>query len=126
VLDALLSDAFVGSKLLFELSALKGIERAKAEYPDVIFLDVVMPIMDGFEACSLIKSDPEIKHIPVIMLTAARTDKETKIKALELGADAFLSKPIDESELIAQTKAMLRIKESEDRIRTEKIGYPCW
>jgi DNA-binding response OmpR family regulator len=54
--------------------------------------------MDGFEVCAALKSDPQTSHIPIIMLTADRADTRSRIKGLELGADAFLTKPIDPSE----------------------------
>jgi len=97
-----------------------GIQLAEQEQPDVILLDIVMPVMDGYEVCDKLKKLDSVKHIPIIMLTAAKTDAESKIKALDLGADSFLSKPIEESELMAQIKAMLRIKKSEDKLRDEK------
>jgi len=74
-----------------------------------------MPEIDGYEVCRILKADEVTRNIPIVMITAARTDKESRIKALESGADAFLTKPIDESELMAQIRAMLRIKQSEDR-----------
>jgi PAS domain S-box-containing protein len=120
VLKALLTDKIPEAKLFFADSGKNGIEQAKAEHPDVILLDVIMPVMNGFEVCAKLKSDEQLKHIPIIILTAAKTDKESRIKALDIGADAFLAKPIDEAELTAQVKAMLRIKESEDLIREEK------
>ncbi len=97
-----------------------GIELAEKEQPDVILLDIIMPGMDGYEVCGKLKELELVKHIPIIMLTAARTDSESKIKALNLGADAFLAKPIESSELMAQIRAMLRIKKSEDVLRNEK------
>ncbi len=114
VLRALLSDAFPQVEFFSAQSGKKGIEICYTEKPDVILLDIVMPLMDGFEVCRLLKADTITKTIPIVMLTAARTDKESRIIALEVGADAFLTKPVDESELTAQIRAMLRIKESED------------
>ncbi len=97
-----------------------GIVKAKMELPDVIILDVKMPEMDGFEVCRILKSDNDTMHIPVILLTAIRTDMDSRIKGLEIGADAFLTKPIDEAELVAQINVMLRIKRAEDMLRKEK------
>ncbi len=111
VLEALLYETFPGSTFIKALSGREGIEKIHSELPDVIFLDIVMPEMDGYEVCSTIKHDDKIKHIPVIMITAGISDKESRIKALNAGADTFLTKPVDESEFIAQLNAMLRIKE---------------
>jgi len=97
-----------------------GINLALSENPDVILLDIVMPVIDGLEVCRKLKQDDRISHIPVIMLTALKTDRRTRVKALEAGAESFLAKPLDEVELIAQVKAMAKIKESADMQRLEK------
>ncbi len=120
VSNALLEEAFPDAQLLIAQSGKKGIELCISEKPDVVLLDIVMPIMDGYEVCRILKTDEVLRHIPVVMVTASKTDKASRIKALELGADAFLTKPLDESELKAQIRAMLRIKESEDRQLNEK------
>lgn len=72
-----------------------------------------MPEMDGYEACSRLKADEHTRHIPIIMLTAIKTDSKSRIKGLELGADAFLTKPLDEAELITQVKAVSDKKRKE-------------
>jgi signal transduction histidine kinase len=94
---------------------------ALTENPDVILLDLVMPGMDGFETCRKLKQDNFLRRIPVIILTAAKTETASRIKALKLGAEAFLGKPIDESELAAQVSSMVRIKKSEDTVRLENL-----
>jgi PAS domain S-box-containing protein len=121
VSNALLEEAFPDAELLTAQSGKKGIELCISKKPDVILLDIVMPIMDGYEVCRRLKADEILKHIPIIMVTASETDKASRIKALEMGADAFLTKPLDESELKAQIRAMLRIKESEERQLNEKV-----
>jgi putative two-component system response regulator len=78
-----------------------------------VLLDIMMPDMDGYEACSLIRSDPETTNIPVIIVTAL-SDRESKLKGLEVSANEFLTKPIDRIELILRVKNLLRIKEYED------------
>jgi DNA-binding response OmpR family regulator len=79
-----------------------------------------MPEMDGFETCRRLKADESTKKIPVIMITAIKTDPQSRIKGLEIGADAFLAKPIDEQELVSQVKVALRIKKAEDALREER------
>ena len=101
-------------------SGIEGIEKAKIELPDTILLDIKMPEMDGYETCKRLKSDKNIKNIPVIMLSAIKTDSQSRIKGLKFGADAFLTKPIEAGELTAQVNAMLRIKKAEDLLRKEK------
>lgn len=120
VLKELIIEAFPGTVYISSDSGMKGLALCQTEKPDVILLDIVMPGMDGYKVCEKLKSDARLRHIPVIMITANRTDKESRVKALEAGADAFLPKPVDESELRAQIKAMLRIKESEDLKKEEK------
>ncbi len=101
-------------------SGAEGIAQAKAELPDTILLDVKMPGMDGYKVCKQLKTGEQTKHIPVIMVTAIKTDSQSRVKGLEIGADAFLAKPIDETELTAQVNVMLRIKKAEDVLRQEK------
>ena len=101
-------------------SGQEGIKKTRKELPDTILLDLSLPEMDGFEVCKLLKSNDEIKHIPIIMMTAGYIDSRRRINAFKLGADAFLTKPIDEAELGAQVNVMLRIKEAEDKLRMEK------
>ncbi|MBI9035942.1 MAG: PAS domain S-box protein, partial [Bacteroidales bacterium] len=107
-------------EVLTTLSGKEGIELARVEQPDTILLDIIMPQMDGYEVCRKLKADTFTKHIPVVMITAIKTDAESRIKALNIGADAFLSKPIDPSELIAHLNVMFRIKKAEDKLRAEK------
>jgi len=107
-------------KVLTAMTGKEGIELARKEQPETILLDIVMPIMDGFEVCKRLKEEPLTKHIPVVMITAIKVDKESRVKGLETGADAFLSKPIDPDELAAQINVMLRIKEAEDKLRADK------
>lgn len=106
-------------KVLTASSGKEGIEIARTEQPDTILLDIVMPNMDGFETCEKLKEDELTKHIPLILITAIKVDTKSKIKGLNIGADAFLSKPIDTIELVAQLKVMLRIKNAEDKLRIE-------
>jgi two-component system sensor histidine kinase/response regulator len=75
--------------------------------------------MDGFETCRILKTDEELRRIPVIIVTALRSDPASRVRALGLGAEAFLSKPIDEAELAALVSSMARIRESENRLRAE-------
>ena len=120
-IKAVIKSNIPACKVLIALSGKEGLKTAKEEQPDTILLDIIMPQIDGYEVCKKLKEDESTKHIPVIMLTAIKTDSESRIKGLEIGADAFLSKPIDPVELSAQVKVMLRIKEAEDKLRAEKV-----
>ncbi len=97
-----------------------GIAQARTFQPDTILLDVQMPGMDGFQACQALKADSATRHIPIIFLTAQKTDPASRIRGLEIGGDAFLTKPVDPGELMAQVRAMVRIKLAEDALRGEK------
>nr|WP_321401192.1 response regulator [uncultured Desulfobacter sp.] len=120
-ISALLKLLIPNSKVITASSGEEGIHKAIIGHPDTILLDIHMPGMDGFETCRELKTIEATAHIPVIMLTAVRTDSKSRVKALDLGADAFLTKPIDEAALAAQVRAMLRIKQAEDRLRDDKI-----
>ena len=117
---AVINDVFPQAVLLTATSGREGIKLAKSEDPDVILLDIVMPEMDGLTVCRHLKSDFLCKHIPVIILTAIKSESRIRIEAMEAGAEAFLSKPIDESELITQVKAMVKIKKAMVLERSEK------
>ncbi|MCX6306688.1 MAG: response regulator [Bacteroidetes bacterium] len=120
VLQAMLTISFPGVIYCSARSGKEGIEKAGFEKPDLILLDLVMPGLDGFETCRILKSDPALQRIPVIILTAEKTDSSSRIRALQLGADSFLSKPIVEAELIAVVTTMVRVKQSEDIVHKEK------
>ncbi len=119
-LKAVLRDALPGCVVSTALNGPRGMELAHAEDPDVILLDIVMPGMDGFEVCQRLKADRLLCSIPVVFLTALRTDRESRVKALEAGAEAFLSKPWDEHELVAQIRAMTKVKAANRLQRMEK------
>lgn len=93
-----------------------ALEIAGAERPDIILLDVMMPGMDGFETCRRLKADPVTRHIPVVLVTAL-DGREDKIKGLGVGADDFVTKPIDDVILFARVKSLVRLKSVMDEMR---------
>ena len=109
-LQAVVSDRLPGTRVLTALNGPQGIDMALAEDPDVILLDIVMPGMDGYAVCRKLKEDERLQMIPVLFLTALKTDRASRVQALEVGAEGFLSKPFDEIELSAQIRAMAKIK----------------
>jgi len=120
VIKAMLKAFIPECEVITAFSGSEGIEKANTEFPDVIILDVIMPEMDGFETCRKLRASRDTKHIPVVMVTAISNSPENRKKGLDAGADAFMSKPIDEGELVAQVRSMLRIKRSEDILRKER------
>lgn len=88
-------------------NGMEAIEKTRSEQPDLILLDLMMPGMDGIEVCKVLKEDPTIDDIPVIMLTA-KGDIEDKIGGIETGADDYVTKPFDLGELKARIKMILR------------------
>lgn len=94
----------------------EAITQATEHKPDIILLDVMMPEMDGFEACKRLKEDPETSHIPVIMVTALNEPSD-RVQGLESGADDFLTKPINDVALFARLKSLVRLKIMIDELR---------
>jgi signal transduction histidine kinase/DNA-binding response OmpR family regulator len=95
------------------------VSKMRTEMPDLLLLDVNMPVKDGFEALQEIRTDPAIGHIPVIILTAARLESADMQYALNMGADDYITKPFDRRELLARIRTRLRVKEAEDTIRRQ-------
>ncbi|MFC1549375.1 response regulator [Nitrospirota bacterium] len=120
-IKALMKSFFKDASVSVAYSGREGLSAARAQLPDVILLDLGLPDIDGFEISQSLKSDERTSTIPVVMLTGIGLDSTVKIKALELGADTFLSKPFDPGELAAQVRAMLRMKEAEDRLKEENL-----
>ena len=98
-----------------------AIEIAKNEKLDLILLDAMMPDMDGFEVCRRLKADPNLAHIPVIMLTALE-ESRNRVRGLEAGADDFITKPINDLILMARVRAQLRLKMITDQLLSH-TGY---
>jgi len=120
VLRAVIKEVFPEAEIFTALNGRKCIELAKSEDPDVIILDIVMPGMDGYEVCRILKADKLTSVIPVIFLTALSNSREVRAKALEAGAEAFLCKPFDETDLLAQIQTMTKIKRANMLQENEK------
>lgn len=94
----------------------QAVEVARRVLPDLIILDVMMPVMDGLQACRLLKEDPATRDIPVIFLSAL-DDTDTKVRGLGLGANDYVSKPFRVEELMARVSVAIRLKLERDRLR---------
>ena len=95
----------------------EALERLESEHIDLILLDVMMPVMDGIEACRHIKDDPETRLIPVVIMTAL-SQVDDRVRAIQAGADDFLTKPVNRTELLARIQTSLRLKQTVD----SKVG----
>jgi len=118
-IEALIQHLIPSCQVISALNGYDAIQKALAEIPDTVLLDVQMPEMDGYEVCRRLKTDEKTKHIPVILVTAIEKDTKSRIKGLEIGADAFIAKPIDETELAAHINVMLRIRKSQNKLQAE-------
>jgi diguanylate cyclase (GGDEF)-like protein len=93
-----------------------AVELARETLPDLVILDVMMPEMDGLEACRLIKEDERTRDLPVIFLSA-RDETEMKVNGLTLGANDYISKPFKAEELLARVSVAIRLKRERDQLR---------
>jgi class 3 adenylate cyclase len=99
--------------------------QLKVGRPDLVLLDVVMPQMSGYEVCREIRADPATSMLPVIMVTALDPAEE-RVKGIEAGADDFLTKPINQPELLARVRSLLRIKDLHDRVEAQAAELGEW
>ena len=93
----------------------EALAAAKEHLPDLILLDIMMPKIDGIEVCKRIKGDPSMPFMPIILCTA-KADSKDVVAGLEAGADEYLTKPIDQTALVARVKSVLRLKQLHDQI----------
>ena len=101
-------------------SGAEALEKIEAQTPDLILLDVVMPKVDGFEVCVILKGNLSTRLVPVVMITGLE-EKQYKIRALEVGADDFLKKPFDFYELLARVRSLLRIRALHDKLEKQNV-----
>ena len=95
-----------------------GLQTTKSKKPDVILLDIMMPVLNGMEMLAKLRNDTELLHIPVLMLTARNSTSEV-VAALDAGANDYLIKPFSDEELAARVKTLYRMKKAEDQIRDQ-------
>ncbi len=94
-----------------------ALQIAADKRPDLVLLDVMMPNMDGFEVVQRMRDDETTRMIPVVLLTANAPDERLKIQGLKLGADEYLTQPINNNELLARVQALLRTKQTQDALQ---------
>ncbi len=122
LLDAVLSPR--GYRVVTASSGEEALRLLPDVDPDLVLLDVVMPGLDGYAVCRRIREDPKTAFLPVVMITASG-DPE-RLKALESGADDFVSKPFDQSELLARVASLARVKRYQDTIRRQADELADW
>ncbi|GAA4280617.1 response regulator transcription factor [Gaetbulibacter aestuarii] len=99
----------------------EGVKKAKKELPQLIILDVMMPEMDGIEACEIIRKDPELQNTIIAFLTA-RGEDYSQVAGFDAGADDYITKPIKPKVLVSKVKALLRRFKEEEVKNTMKVG----
>ena len=113
----LLADVLVarGYAVSTASSGKEALEKVATDAPDLVLLDVVMPEMSGYEVCKTLRADPATARLPVVMVTALDPSQE-RVKGIDAGADDFLTKPINQPELIARVRSLLRVKQLWDEL----------
>lgn len=114
-----------GYAVMTAASGREALAKIDEALPDLVLLDVVMPEMSGYEVCRAIRENPATKMLPVVMVTALDPAVE-RVKGIEAGADDFLSKPINQPELLARVRSLLRIKELYDTVQSQAQELADW
>ena len=122
LLDAVLTPR--GYRVLTAASGEEALAVLAAGVPDLVLLDIVMPGLDGYEVCRRIRADPATAFLPVVMITAS--GEQEKVSSLRAGADDFVSKPIDQRELLARVASLARLKRYHDTIHRQAEELRRW
>jgi len=122
VLDAMLTPR--GYEVIPAESGEEALAKLDSESPDLVLLDIVMPGMDGYEVCRRIRSAAATALLPVVMITAS--GEQEKVSAIEAGADDFITKPLDQGELMARIRSLVRIKQYHDQIEAQAAQLEAW
>lgn len=116
---------FKGYEVVTAAGGNEGLAKVRSEQPDLVLLDVMMPDLDGYSVCRAIRANAQTAILPVVMVTALDPAQE-RVKGLEAGADDFLSKPINQPELLVRVRSLLRIKQFHDQVQTQARELADW
>ena len=116
---------FKGYQVVTAAGGKEALAKVESDRPDLVLLDVMMPDLDGYAVCRALRAKPETAILPVVMVTALDPTEE-RVKGLEAGADDFLSKPINQSELLARVRSLLRIKAFHDQVQAQARELADW
>jgi adenylate cyclase len=122
LLDAVLSPR--GYRVISAGSGPEALQHVKDHHPDLVLLDIVMPEMDGYQVCRRLREDPATAFLPVVMITAS--GNQEKLRAIEAGADDFVTKPFDQAELVARVRSLVRIKRYQNTIEGQAAELAEW
>jgi adenylate cyclase len=122
LLDAVLTPR--GHRVITTTSGAEALSLLETEDVDIVLLDILMPGVDGHEVCRRIRATPATEFLPVVMITASGS--EQRLVALQSGADDFVTKPFDQSELLARVASLARIKRYHDTIRRQADELAAW
>ena len=112
-----------GYKVITAADGAAAVAELTRTQVDLVLLDVMMPRMNGFEVCETIKSNPDTYLVPVILVTAL-SDKQDRLEGIKVGADDFLSRPVDRTELLARVRSLLKLKQRTDELeRAESVLF---
>ncbi|MEY4747831.1 MAG: hypothetical protein RIQ60_45 [Pseudomonadota bacterium] len=133
----IVDDAERNTRLLADLLGAKGYRAStaasgeqalaaiQADPPDLLLLDVMMPGMNGYEVCTALRANPAHALLPIVLVTALDPASE-RVKGMAAGADEFLSKPINQAELLARVKSLLRVKSLHDELARQRAELQDW
>lgn len=114
-----------GYEVVTAVDGEEALAVARAQQPDLILLDIMMPKVDGIEVCRRLKADPSVSFTPIIMVTA-KAESQDIVAGLDAGGDEYLTKPVNPAALLARVRSMLRIKALQDTVQEQAAQLGTW